>query len=272
MIDETGGSRSLTFAGSGLTLTLNGANTFSGGLTYSTGGTLSINNGGSGGTDSAIGTGTFTITAGTIDNTSGGPITLSTNNTQAWNANITFTGSNDLNMGTGAVTINANRTVTITAGTLTVGGDIGQSGGTRTLTKNGDGTLVLTGANTYAGTTTVSAGTLALVGGSQTSAITVEQRSLARLHPRFADHLDQGARGLHRRRAIEITGAVDNCLGLPVDDGASVITGTPTLSAPGSPITNLRSRTATPNSGSSTPAPAVPPSKPGPTAPSPMAP
>ena len=163
-IGDGGNNRILTLAGSSGNFTLAGANNHGGGTTLSAG-TLRINNA------SALGTGLFTISSGTIDNTSGGPITLSTNNTQAWNANITFTGSNDLNMGTGAVTINANRTVTITAGTLTVGGGIGQSGGTRTLTKNGDGTLVLKGGNTYAGNTTVSAGELALVGGSQTSAI-----------------------------------------------------------------------------------------------------
>jgi autotransporter-associated beta strand protein len=42
-----------------------------------------------------------------------------------------------------------------------------------TLTKQGTGVLTLTGTNTYTGDTTVSLGTLALVGGSQASPITV---------------------------------------------------------------------------------------------------
>ena len=142
-------------------LTLSGANTYSGGTTLSAG-TLNINNA------SAIGTGTFTISAGTIDNTSGAAITLNTNNAQNWNADFTFTGTNPLNLGTGAVALSANRTLTTTANTLTVGGVIG---GAFSLTKNGAGTLTLTGANTYTGITTVSAGTLSIGSGGATGSI-----------------------------------------------------------------------------------------------------
>ncbi len=65
---------------------------------------------------SALGNSVFTITGGTIDNTSGSLVTLN-NNAQNWNASFTFTGTNDLNLGTGAVTMNASRQVTVTAGT-----------------------------------------------------------------------------------------------------------------------------------------------------------
>ena len=143
------GAHSLTKTGAG-TLTLNGSDTYSGGTTL-TAGTLNINNA------TAIGSGAFAIGGGTIDNTSGSAITLSNNNTQSWNGDFTFTGTNDLNLGSGAVSLAADRTVITSAGALTVGGVIS---GAHSLVKSGAGTLILGGANTYSGGTTVSAGTL----------------------------------------------------------------------------------------------------------------
>jgi autotransporter-associated beta strand protein len=133
-------------------LTLSGANTYTGGTTLSAG-TLNINNA------SALGgaAGVFTIAGGTINNTSGGAITLSNNNAQAWDGDFTFTGNNALNLGTGAVTLGADRQVTISASELTVGGIIG---GAHSLTKAGGGALTLSGANTYTGATAVNAGVL----------------------------------------------------------------------------------------------------------------
>ena len=62
---------------------------------------MNINNAG------AIGTGTFVINGGTIDNSSAAAITLSNNNAQTWGGDFTFVGSKSLNMGTGAVTLSA---------------------------------------------------------------------------------------------------------------------------------------------------------------------
>jgi autotransporter-associated beta strand protein len=143
------GTGSLIQNGSG-NLTLNAANTYSGGTTLNSG-TLNINNA------STLGSGTLTINGGTLNNTSGSAITLSTNNAQSWNGDFAFTGAGDLNLGTGNVAMNATRTVTVNGGNLTVGGSISGSGG---LTKNGTGTLVLSGSNTYNGTTTINAGTV----------------------------------------------------------------------------------------------------------------
>ena len=145
------GVGALTKAGAG-SLTISVANDYSGGTTNSLG-TLNINH------SSALGSGTFTISGGTIDNTGSGAITLSTyNNVQNWNGNFVFTGTQDLNLGTGNVTLSAARTVTANAKTLTVGGVVSGAFG---LTKLGGGTLFLSGtASTYTGQTKISAGIL----------------------------------------------------------------------------------------------------------------
>jgi LPXTG-site transpeptidase (sortase) family protein len=137
------GTVALTKLGTGA-LTLSGNNTYNGTTTLSVG-TLNINSA------TAIGAGTFTISGGTINNTSGAAITLTNNNPQNWNGNFTFTGTNNLNLGTGAVSMNAARTVTVTANILTVGGVVG---GAFRLSKAGaGGTLTLNAANTHSGTT-----------------------------------------------------------------------------------------------------------------------
>jgi fibronectin-binding autotransporter adhesin len=161
-----GGNISLTKTGDGV-LTLSGANTFSGGLTLSAG-QLNINNGGASSANSAIGTGTFTINGGTIDNTSGGDVTLLPNNAQVWGGNFSYVGTaNNLNLGTGPVTLTATRTVNVDANTLTIGGTISGAFG---LTKTGAGALALMGANTYgnngAADTAVNGGTV-IIGHNQ---------------------------------------------------------------------------------------------------------
>ncbi len=180
IIDDDASTFGLSKSGAG-TLTLTGANAYDG-LTDLVAGTLNLNGDNSGaaggvamaastilnigqnnaGTTNALGTGTFTINGGTIDNTSGSAITANGgNNAQAWNGDFTFTGTHSLNMGTGAVTLGASTQITTTANTLTVGGVIDglSSFG---LTKLGNGTLALNGQSTYGGTTTIQTGTVSL--------------------------------------------------------------------------------------------------------------
>ncbi len=166
-------ANALIKAGSGA-LTLSGANLHTGGTTLNAG-TININNA------TALGTGNFTINAGTINNSSGAEVILSANNTQTWNGNFTFTGSNSLNMGTGAVTLGTaagtERTVTVSASTLTVGGIISDGTTATGLIKAGTGTLVLSGGNVFTGPTTISNGILSVssinsvVGGSASSSL-----------------------------------------------------------------------------------------------------
>ena len=103
------------------------------------------------------------ISGGSLDNTSGGPMTLVNNNPQTWNGSFTFLGSSNLNLGSGTVGLNNNPTVTVAANTLTVGGVVSGTGG---LTLAGGGTLVLSKtANTYSGGTTIDGGVLNITAG-----------------------------------------------------------------------------------------------------------
>src|SRR4029078_6497264 len=108
---SSGGS--LTKLGSGAP-TLTAANTYTAG-TNLVGGTLNINNA------SALGTGTFTIAGGTtIDNTSGGALSLT--NAQTRNGDFTFTGSHNLTFSGNVALGAATRQVTVSGGTLTESG------------------------------------------------------------------------------------------------------------------------------------------------------
>jgi autotransporter-associated beta strand protein len=107
-------------------------------------------------------------------------VTIAGSNTltiEATNANSNTAGNgitvNTPSSGTVTHTISANvglaasQTWTVNASaTLAVSGNITDFGGGYTLTKAGAGTLVLSGANSYSGGTTLSAGTLQLSGGT----------------------------------------------------------------------------------------------------------
>ena len=139
----------LTKSGATYALTLAGPNTYAGGTTLSTG-PLNLNSAG------ALGTGPFTIAGGSIDNTSGAPLTMANNNAQFWTGDFSFAGSTNLNLGAGTVALGANRTVTIAGNTLTVGAVTGAF----SLVKAGPGTLAVAGASAYTGATTIEGGTL----------------------------------------------------------------------------------------------------------------
>lgn len=166
------GTGTVTKSQSG-TVQLNAANTYSGGTTVS-GGTLSTNN------NSGFGTGTVTLSGGTIASTAANSIPniltlagnsgisgLTTTNTltqSGANRTLNLAGST-LAGGLNLSENNTGRTLTtrVDSGTSTISGVIANGGtGAGSLTKSGFGTLTLSGANSYTGTTTVSEGTLQL--------------------------------------------------------------------------------------------------------------
>ncbi len=139
--------------------TLSGNNNFSGmGNRIYKDSCLNINS------DTALGTGTWTVdTTVTIDNTSDGAVTLTNNPIFSNMGSFIFTGTRDLNLGAGNVTLTpSTTTMTINRGTLSIGGDIGQSAADKSLTKEGTGTLALSGNNTWSGTTRINGGVLLL--------------------------------------------------------------------------------------------------------------
>ncbi len=124
--------------------------------------------------DSGAGSGVYSNNNGTIEallirkNTGGGVASMYFDNTTlrtASGASSTFfTGLNTAQIGTGGLTFEA-------VSDVTVGQALSGSGG---LTKTGSAKLTLTGNDTYAGNTTVSAGTLAIgAGGSISNSPTI---------------------------------------------------------------------------------------------------
>lgn len=144
------GTAGLTKSGAG-TLVLTGSNTYTGGTVLEAG-TLTVNHA------SAIGIGTLTLGGSSnpaLRNDSGSALTLP-NNPMVWAGNFRHGGSG-LDFGTGNVSILSNSTQDIVGGTLTVGGVVS---GTVGINKQGTGTLVFNGLNTFTGSINLRQGTL----------------------------------------------------------------------------------------------------------------
>jgi autotransporter-associated beta strand protein len=183
----------LTKLGAG-TLVLSAANTFSGG-TMLAAGTLSLAN------NLALGTGALTTTGSVVDYIDGvtiaNPIIVNSNTTQ----------------------------LQVTAGTATQAGVISELNGPRPIEKIGAGTLVLTGANTNSGLTTISTGTLVLGGGGTSGSI-------------LGNVVNNGSFAVNRSDAYTFSGAISGSgsfvqmgTGTTILSANSTYTGTTTVNA-----------------------------------------
>ena len=159
-IGESGGRRSLTKTGAG-TLELTAANTYSGG-TVVQGGVLDMNGA------SALGSGAVRVDAGAglrMSNaatlasqavTNQGSVDVS--NVTAATAIGSLNGNGDVRLGARTLTVGALNLNDTIGGVIQDGGVVNGTGGN--FAKTGTGTLTLTGANSYTGSTTVASGTL----------------------------------------------------------------------------------------------------------------
>ncbi len=146
-------------------------NSFTGGVTLNKG-RITMDGGNSGGTENAgaLGTGVLTINGGSIGgsgNIAGHALSISG---QVWNADWLFTGGKSVDMGTGQITLGTtagtSRTLDVSVGgnVLTLGGAIVNGTTANSLIKAGTSRVVLTGASTYTGSTTIQAGTIQISG------------------------------------------------------------------------------------------------------------
>ena len=129
--------------------TTSAAGTIAGSATQATGNADAFN----------FGTATDGLSAGTINIT--GTVNMGSTTYGSASGEIVLSG--------GTIAFAAISTVTVNNATNTINSIVGGAG--TSFTKAGSGILVLTGANTYAGTTIVSAGTLDLGGGTATGSV-----------------------------------------------------------------------------------------------------
>jgi fibronectin-binding autotransporter adhesin len=213
---------------------LSGTNTYTGGTTITNGSTLRVGNGGAtgsivgnvsiatGGALALIRSGTLVLDgvisgAGRLDQSGVGTTILTGTNTYMGGTNI-INGTLQIGNGgtTGSITGNVINQFTLVfdrSDSYTFSGSI-TSGGQ--LLQNGSGTTILTANDTYAGGTTINAGTLQLGNGGTTGAI-------------LGDVADNGTLAFDRSNTLTFAGAISGGGALTqIGTGTTILTGTNT--------------------------------------------
>ena len=156
-------------------------------------------------------------------------------NPESWAGDFSFAGSNALTL-SGTVALTAARTVTVSANTLTSSGVVS---GAFALAKQGPGTLVLSGANTYTGATTVSQGIISVQSaaalGTAVGTTTVASGATLQIQNSLtvAEPLNLSGTGVSGAGAVEQVSGTNTLSGAVVLNGATTIiadAGTLTLS------------------------------------------
>ena len=187
------GLGSVTTAGSGtgqVQLTAN--STFSGGFTLGGSARVALLGNSTGSADSPtggpFGTGTATLSGGSIRSGTGSDTSIHNTlnvsgtikgETVGAEKSLTFTGTGTL---TGNTTLESAIGATVSGKSMIFSGNLGDGGNAYALTKTGNGSVTLSGANSYTGTTTINGGELRLSSAgalSGTAAITVDSGRLS---------------------------------------------------------------------------------------------
>ena len=278
VIKNTAGTLALTKTGAG-TMTLDGtaANTYTGATTVN-GGVLVLNKTGAGSENAIAAGGSIVVNSGgtlrlgtqgqindsiTSFSINGGTFDLQTF-TDGVNSQIALTSGSIIGgdtgfvlarggyAGAGTTTISKRISVRaadansglfdITSGTTTVSGVIHtDSGGAAGISKTGTGTLVLSGASTYAGATTVSAGILNIqtATGLGTTAGSTSVSNGATLQLQGGITVGAEALSLNGGAASGQTGALVNVSGTNTYGGAVTVTASSSISAASGSVLNL---------------------------------
>jgi fibronectin-binding autotransporter adhesin len=216
------------------TVTLSGNNTFTGGVNGNGGNgifgltRLNINS------NTALGTGAFTINQGnsgsTVGNTSGtaktlaNAVILNVGSGLASNWDLPANGTGDLTFNGGATLNGAagnSCNIHVVNGTLTLNGGLTESAGTLGFIKSGAGTLVLGGTIAHTGVFTLSGGTLVVDMGAGGSGITNTALALA---PNNTTFTLKGASTGTSAQTLNGASAFSNRTGITVDGNGGTST------------------------------------------------